>query len=98
VTRVAADRRPDRCKDARADDGPDAEGGELHRAERAPQPATHLTVGDALIDGLSREELSPEHGAVTCLQVIPRLSLRDNGHAGDVLHMATVARLAGLKR
>jgi len=40
MTRVAADRRADRGKDAGADNGPDAEGGELDRAERAPQTTT----------------------------------------------------------
>jgi hypothetical protein len=45
-------------EDSRADDGPDAQGGERDRAERfAQRTIGPLGIGDQLVDGLGGEDL-----------------------------------------
>jgi len=58
VAGVAGDGGADRRENAGADDGADAQRRELDGAEGSLEAAARLPVGDALGDGLTREELA----------------------------------------
>jgi hypothetical protein len=57
VAGVARNGGADRSEDAGADDGADAEGRERDGAQGPLEATTPFAVGDALVDGLAREEL-----------------------------------------